>query len=223
MRSRWSASASSVASTRCLVGEQRRRAPSRARKARRNSSLGEEAVQIAAGDAAVGADRAVRPAAKPQHRPRQRRPGGAAEMHLVAVDRRAAGDVDAARRGRAAFRRRARCRCRAGRAPALSRRGLRCRAGSAMRRGRASDSRRKCPSTAPPRRRCARMSMSQPSRRSAARSASVAFDPGRITSAASRGSGRPGAHQDELDIRARRAAGRDRRNWRSAAAAARRS
>src|SRR5260221_14613060 len=56
---------------------------------------GEQPVQIAAGDPAVRADRAVAAAAEIQHRARDARAGGDAEMHLVAAHRRGAGDIDA--------------------------------------------------------------------------------------------------------------------------------
>ena len=51
----------------------------------------------------------------------------------------------------------------------------------------------------PPRRTCAAMSMSKPAARSAARSAMVALEPGRITRSASPGSARAGPHAHELD------------------------
>jgi hypothetical protein len=60
---------------------------------------GEQPVQIASGDAAIGADRTVGPAAETEHRPRQPCAAGDAEMHLVAVYRGAAGQFDAGRRG----------------------------------------------------------------------------------------------------------------------------
>ena len=65
--------------------------------------------------------------------------------------------------------------------------------------------------------------MSQPWARSAARSASVALDPGRITRSASPGSAVPGGDESQLDVGLGARAGRGRRNWRSAAAAAPRS
>ena len=57
---------------------------------------GEQAVDVAAHDPAIRRDRAVGTAVEVQHRPRERRPAGAAEVHLVAVDRLAARDLPAA-------------------------------------------------------------------------------------------------------------------------------
>ena len=84
----------------------------------------------------------------------------------------------------------------------------------------ASDSPRKCP--APVRRaaRCARISMSQPFARKTARSAMVAFDPGRVIRSASSGNGFPrGANTSRTP--GSRSADRNRRNWRCAAGAER--
>src|SRR5580658_7410436 len=55
---------------------------------------GEEAVEMAAGDAAVGRDGAVAARAEAQHRPRGARAVAPAEMHLVAAHGRAARAFD---------------------------------------------------------------------------------------------------------------------------------
>ena len=47
----------------------------------------EEAVQVTAHDPAVGRDRALGPAGKIEHRPREIRPPGCPDMHFVTVDR----------------------------------------------------------------------------------------------------------------------------------------
>ena len=58
---------------------------------------GKEAVQIASHHAAIGADCTVGMAAEVEHRPRETRPGGHAEMHLVAPHRHAGRDLMAGR------------------------------------------------------------------------------------------------------------------------------
>ena len=104
-----------------LVGDVARFGTEPGNKGAAKEVAGKKPVQIAPGDAPIGADAALRPAAETQHRPFKARTSGRAEMHLVAGDRHSGRELDAGRPRRAAFRRRAQCRRRGARGPAASR------------------------------------------------------------------------------------------------------
>ena len=204
-----------------FIGELRCAAPSRAQPMRALRVVGEQPMHIAA----------ARSGRRP--RPRRRAAVGEAQQGCAQPGRRCGRHASRSREGarrrrpaRPATRRSilspaARSRRRAGRARRPRPAALRCPSGSLMR-GPASDSRRR--GRAPGRRGADGPRYRCPSRRAqGARSAIVAFEPGRMTSSASPGSGSPGRTMTQLDVAAPAAADRDRRNWRCGQHAARRS